>query len=141
MHNQPPKQALGPVINRCSDLMSHTQRYAFKGVSRLARDARVSPSSVSRLINGKLNPSFVLVARLTAAIEKQLGFRIDPRDLVAERGGFLTQFACDLAGCPGCLPDKALTDDGDLMPAFKNVEPGRWVTSRYPKGFPKKGDK
>jgi hypothetical protein len=27
------------------------------------------------------------------------------------------------------------------MPAFKNVEPGRWVTSRYPKGFPKKGDK
>lgn len=141
MYKPPHKQALGPVINRFADLMIHSERYAFKGVSRLARDARVSPSSVSRLINGKLNPSFVFVARLTAAIEKQLGFRIDPRDLIAERGAFLTQFACDLAGCQGCLPDKALTEDGDLMPAFKNVEPGRWVTSRYPKGFPKKGDK
>ena len=141
MYKQPHKQALGPVINRFADLMTHTERYAFKGVTRLARDARVSPSSVSRLINGKLNPSFVFVARLTAAIEKQLGFRIDPRDLIAERGAFLTQFACDLAGCQGCLPDCSHTDDGDLMPAFKNVEPGRWVTSRYPKGIPKKGDK
>ena len=141
MHKQPPKQAFGPVINRVSDLMIHSPRYAFKGVSRLARDARVSPSSVSRLINGKLNPSFVFVARLTAAIEKQLGFRIDPRDLIAERGGFLTEFACDLAGCQGCLPENALDEFGDLKPAFQSVEPGRWVTSRHPKGFLKKGEK
>ena len=115
--------------------MVHSPRYAFKGVGRLARDARVSPSSVSRLINGKLNPSFVMVARLTAALEKQLGFPIDPRDLVAETGRFLTRHTCELVRCRGCLPDNALDEFGDIKPTFDGVQPGAWVTSRYPNGF------
>ncbi len=135
MHKPPPTQAFGPVINRVSDLMIHTTRYAFHGVSRLAADAKVSPSSVSRLINGKMNPSFAMVARITTALEQTLGYRIDPRDLVAELGRFLTPHTCDLVGCRGCLPENATDEFGDLKPAFHGVKPGRWVTSRHPKGY------
>jgi len=137
MNHPPNKQVFGPVINRVSDVMAHTKDYAFKGVSRLARDARVSPASVSRLINQKLNPSFALVARLTTALEKQLGMKIDPRDLVAENGRFLTKFACDLVACPGCLPDRAMDEFGAIKSAYRGIGPGRWVTSRYPSGLTK----
>lgn len=135
MNHQQPKQVFGPAINRISDVMAHTDRYAFKGVTRLASDARVSASSVSRLINGKINPSFLLVARIAKALEAQLGYKVDPRDLIAESGAFLTRFACDLADCRGCLPDNATDEFGDLKPAFINVRPGNWVTSRHPKGY------
>lgn len=142
MNNPNPKQVFGPAINRISDLMVHTDRYAFRGVSRLASDARVSASSVSRLINGRINPSFLLVARIATALEAQLGFRVDPRELVAECGEFLTRFTCDLAGCRGCLPENAMDEFGDIKPSFAGVQPGNWVTSRHPKGYqPKKGVK
>ncbi len=139
MYNKPPTQAYGPTINRFADVMAHLDRFAFKGVARLAKDARVSPSTVSRIINGKLNPSFVLVARLTTALEKALGFKIDPRDLVAENGTFLTKFVCDLVGCRGCYPENATDEFGYVKAAFQKVEPGKWVTSRYPQGITKKG--
>ena len=128
-------QAFGPVINRISDVMIHTNRYAFHGVAKLAEDAKVSPSAISRVMNGKTNPSFAMVARITAAIEDVLGYRIDPRDLVAEMGRFLTSHTCDLVHCQGCLPENALDEFGDLKPTYSGVEPGRWVTSRYPKGY------
>lgn len=142
MKHQPPKQAFGPAIPRFADVMAHTDRYAFKGVSRLAKDARVCASSVSRLINGRISPSFVMVARLTAALERQLGRTIDPRDLIAESGEFLTRHTCDLVGCRGCLPANALNELGDSKSAFAEVKPGNWVTSKYPKGYqPQKGGK
>ncbi len=135
MKHLPNKQVFGPAINRLSDVMAHSDRFAFKGVSRLARDAGVSPSSVSRLINGKMNPSFLMVARLTAALEKCYGFRIDPRDLVAEEGRFLTRFVCDLTGCRGCLPQNARDEFGSFKESFIKVKPGEWVTSRHPQGY------
>ena len=137
-----PSQVFGPAINRISDVMVHTDRYAFKGVTRLASDARVSASSVSRLINGKINPSFLLVARIAKALEVQLGHPVDPRDLVSECGEFLTRFACDLSDCRGCLPENATDEFGDIKPAYAGVKPGTWVTSRHPNGYSsKKGAK
>ena len=115
--------------------MIHVDRFEFLGVQRLAEAADVSPSSISRLINNKINPSFALVARVTAAIEKELGKKIDPRDLIAENGEFLTRSVCDLTACRGCLPDNAKDEFGETKPAFADVTPGNWVTSRYPKGF------
>lgn len=135
MKHPPPTKAFGPVINRVSDVMIHSNRYAFHGVTRLALDSKVSPSPVSRLINGKMNPSFAMVARITNALEKTLGYRIDPRDLVSELGTFLTPHTCDLADCQGCLPENATDEFGDIKPAFAGVKPGCWVTSRYPKGY------
>ncbi len=115
--------------------MIHVDKFACRGVQRLAEVAEVSPSSISRLINNKINPSFALVARVTAAIEKELGIRMDPRDLIAENGEFLTRSVCDLTGCLGCLPEQALDEFGRTQPAFTDVKPGTWVTSRNPKGF------
>lgn len=135
----PPNQAYGPTINRIADVMEHINRYAFHGVKNLALDARVSRSTVSRLISNKLNPSFALVARITGAIEQKLGYRIDPRDLIAENGQFLTRFACDLVRCPGCLPSSALDEFGGRQAAFTKIEKGHWVSSRYPTGFPVRG--
>lgn len=132
---KPPKQAYGPTINRISDVMAHTNRYAFHGVTNLAKEARVNASSISRLINGKINPSFALVARVTTALERHIGRRIDPRDLISEHGEFLTQFACDLTGCRGCFPDNARDEFGAIKAAFADISPGKWVTSRHPKGF------
>lgn len=142
MNIHPPPTVFGPAINRLTDVMVHSDRFAFKGVSRLAREAGVSPSSLSRLINGNINPSLILVARLTGVLEQEFGFRIDPRDLVAEEGHFLTPFVCDLVGCRGCLPDNARDEFGSLKPAFNTIKPGAWVTSRYPTGFAaQKGDR
>ncbi len=140
MTNHSTSQVFGPAINRLTDVMAHSDKFAFKGVARLAKEAGVSPSSVSRLINGRFNPSFLFVARLTTAIEKQLGHRIDPRDLVAENGEFLTRFVCDMSGCAGCLPDSAWNEFGSLTDQYENIPPGGWVSSKNPKGYsPKKG--
>lgn len=136
MSNKPPSQALGPAINRISDVMAHTPFYQFKGTGRLAADAQVDSSVISRLIHGQINPSFLLVARVTTALEERLGMRLDPRDLVAQEGRFLTRSVCDLVGCRGCLPDIALDEFGDRKTAYLGVEPGKWVSSRYPKGYP-----
>jgi transcriptional regulator with XRE-family HTH domain len=135
MSNKPPTQPLGPAINRIADVMAHTPFYQFKGTGRIAADARLDSSTVSRLIHGKINPSFILVARITAALEQRLGFKIDPRDLVSENGEFLTNYVCDLVACRGCLPENALDEFGDRKAAFINIQQGKWVTSRYPGGY------
>jgi transcriptional regulator with XRE-family HTH domain len=135
MSNPPPQQGYGPVINRIADVTAHLDRYMFKGTTRLALDSKVSPSTITRILNNQINPSFALVARITAAIESEFGIQIDPRNLVAENGDFLTPFTCDLMACKGCLPESALDEFGDLKPAFTNVSKGKWVSSRYPKGF------
>jgi hypothetical protein len=135
MSNKPPTQAYGPVINRIADVMAHTPYYQFKGTGRLAADARVDGSTISRLIHGQINPSFLLVTRVTSALEFRMGMKLDPRDLVAENGEFLTNFVCDLAACRGCLPVNALDEFGDRKAAFLDVKKGEWVTSRYPKGY------
>ena len=135
MNKNQPQQALGPAINRLGDVMAHTKRYAFKGVRRLAKDARVSASSVSRLIRGKMNPSFAMVARLAGPLEREFGFAIDPRNLIAEHGEFLTRHCCSVVHCTGCLPENAYDEFGAKKQAFADIAPGRWVTSRYPQGF------
>ena len=77
-----------------------------------------------------------MVARITDALERELGYRIDPRELVAEDGRFPTRYACDLiGGCRGCLPDAATDEFGDTKRAFEGVKPGQWVTSRHPRGY------
>jgi len=136
MNNPPPIQAHGPIITRILDVMSHINSYASRsGVERIAQDAGLSRSSVSRLIHGEGNPSFLAVVRLTNALEAKLKRHIDPRDLLAEFGVFPTRFTCDLVGCQGCLPEAATDEFGDLKRAFEGVASGQWVTSRYPNGF------
>lgn len=135
MKYQPNHKAYGPAIPRLDDVMAHIPKYSIEGVTRLAKDAGVSVSSVSRIINGLQSPSFIIIARLAGAIEHQLGVRVDPRDIVAESGRFLTPHACDVACCKGCLPHSALDELGQRRKSFEGVKPGQWVASRFPKGF------
>ena len=88
--------------NRVIELMAHTTRYAFKSETRLARDAGVSKSAVSRLVQGHTSPSFALVTALTRALEKALGLPLDPREVVSTDGTYPTPSVCDLVGCRKC---------------------------------------
>ncbi len=137
-HTQSTK-AFGPVICRLGDVMMHITRYSFDGSARLAEDAQVTRSSISRILNGKMNPSFVMVARITGAIEEQLGFQIDPRDLISEAGAFRTPYVCEALHCTNCLPEAARDDFERISPAFQTIRPGKWVTSEVPEGFAEKG--
>ncbi len=139
MTNTHPTKALGPVICRLGDVMMHITRYSFDGSARLAEDAQVTRSSISRILSGKMNPSFVMVARITGAIEEQLGFQIDPRDLISEAGAFRTPYVCEALHCGNCLPDIAHDDSDRLSPQYKAILPGKWVTSESPKGFDHEG--
>lgn len=62
-----------------------------------------SPNTISRLVCGRLpNPSFILVTRVTAALEREFGRRIDPREVFAELGEFISEHVCIALGCTGC---------------------------------------
>jgi hypothetical protein len=135
MNHPTPNQAFGPLINRISDVMIHTNRYASKGVDRLSRDTGLAHSSLSRIINNEVNPSFRSIERITKALERELGRHLEMRDLMSEGGGFLTPFSCDLCGCRGCLPSAATDEFGDVKQTYSGITPGHWVTSRFPRGF------
>ncbi len=77
--------------------MAHTTRYAFKGEGRLASDAGVSKSAVSRLVNGLSSPSFAVVSAIAHALEKRLGRPLDPRELVSFNGCYAAPFAVAVA--------------------------------------------
>lgn len=135
MDNPTSTRPLGPTINRVSDLMEHSGRFAFKGSSGLARAAGVSTSTITRLIRGEVNPHFALVARVTEALEQEFQMWIDPRNVFAESGRFLTEFTCDVVGCRRCLPNVSRDDNQEMRQEWKDVERGKWVTSKYPHGL------
>ena len=82
--------------------MGHTTRYAFGGESKLARDAGVSKSALSRLVNGLSSPSFGLICALCNSLEKALGRPLDPREILSRDGRYPTPSVCQLCGCRGC---------------------------------------
>lgn len=137
MYSNIATKAFGPTINRIGDLMEHSDRFAFHGIVRLAQAAGVSHSAVSRLIHQQTSPTFRLVARLTRALEEEFGVHLDPRDLVAEDGGFLHRSVCSAVGCGGCLPTAAYGQSEALQPLFVGVKPGAWVCSQFPHGLAK----
>jgi predicted transcriptional regulator len=89
--------------------MLHTTRYAFKGCTRLAQDAGVSKSAVSRLLNGRSNPSCRLLTVVFKAIEKQLRKEkkikqaLPLRELISLDDSYPTDSICRLIGCTGCF--------------------------------------
>ncbi len=100
--SSPHKPNTPTTHNRLRLIMAHTTRYAFKGEARLALDAGVSKSAVSRLVNGLSSPSFAVVSAIAHALEKRLGRTLDPRELVSFDGRYPSASACALCGCRGC---------------------------------------
>src|SRR5947209_1607159 len=115
------------INNRLLAILAHINRYSFQGQARLAQDAGVDRSTVCRLMSGQSSPSFAVVLALTQALEKQLGKRLDPREILSLDGTYPTASVCELVGCSGCLPADAYNSDDTLKPEFKNVKPGQWT--------------
>ena len=112
--------------NRIRAVMTHINYLSFEGQARLAKEAGISPSAVSRLVRGESNPSFAHVLSLLKVFEKHLGKRIDPRDLLTMDGQYPTPSVCELCGCRGCLPEQFYNLDGTMKEQFKHIKSGEW---------------
>jgi transcriptional regulator with XRE-family HTH domain len=112
--------------------MVHVDGYDTKGVARLALDAGVSRSEVSRLMRGITNPSYVIVERIHKAIERKARRRISIKEIVSERGNYKTVYVCDLMKCKGCLPAYAFNRENERLEEFKHLKPGRWTGNVVP---------
>lgn len=106
--------------------MSHINYLSFEGQARLAREAGVSQSALSRLIRGESSPSFAYVLAILRVFEKHLGKRIDPRDLLNMDGNYPTPSVCDLCNCRGCLPEQFYDAHEKIKEEYKGVKPGEW---------------
>ncbi len=113
--------------NRISALMTHIARYSFRGTSRLASDSGLAKSTISQLVHGKSNPLYSTLREVVKCFEFHLGRCIDLRDVASDDGTYPTRFVCDLAGCPGCLPDSVYRADGSRKPEFQTLLVGRWT--------------
>ena len=113
--------------NRVAAVMAHTTKYAFKGRARLAADAGVSRSALTRLMSGARWPGHVIVGRIAGVLERELGKRIDCRELVSETGEYPTRFVCELVGCRGCKPPQFYSPNPAVEASYADVKPGFWT--------------
>jgi transcriptional regulator with XRE-family HTH domain len=107
-------------------IMVHVKRYQSCGPSRLARDAGVARSTVTRFLSGKSTPSVYMILALLNEIEKQLGRNIDLRELISVDGKYPTASVCKLMGCTGCLPPEAHNSDCTTRPEYAHMKGGEW---------------
>ena len=115
-----------PIQNRVHILLVHIPKLSIRGQARLAAEVKVSRSTISRLISGRINPSYRLARGVTDALEKMLGRPLDMREVFSTDGTYLTPSGCALCLCRGCLPERAWNEDGTLKPEWKEARPGDW---------------
>ena len=119
-----------PIQNRVRVLLVHIPIFSIRGQARLAEDVGVSRSTISRLVGGRINPSYRLARAVTDALEKRLGRPLDIRDVFSTDGTYPTPSGCALCRCGGCLPEAAWGDDGVLKREWKGARPGDWSLAR-----------
>lgn len=115
------------ITNRLKAILLHIPYYSFEGSAKLARDTGLAPSSVSRIIRGKMSPSYVVVESIARAISHRWRKRLDPREIFTTNGSYPTPSTCELMGCLGCLPPEAWSETTDtLRSQWKQQRPGDW---------------
>lgn len=125
-----PVKICQPIQNRVPVLLVHIPKLSIRGQARLAAEVGVSRSTVSRLVHGRINPSYRLARGVTSALERLLGRPLDMRDVFSTDGTYLTPSGCALCKCGGCLPEAAWAEDGTLKPDWKGARPGDWSLAR-----------
>jgi transcriptional regulator with XRE-family HTH domain len=71
-----------PKTNRLALYIAQIQDYWFHGpYTRFAKDAGVSPSTLSRILHGKTRPRYDDMCKIVALLEQKLGRKIDPREI------------------------------------------------------------
>jgi len=120
-----------PVRNRLRSILWHVPRYQVQTTSRLASDAGVAKSAISRLLRGVGQPNYILMVKVAEAIGREIGRPFPLREIaVAEGSEYPTPFPCSLFGCR-CLPPWAYDGDGALRPQFTNLVPGEWSSDAH----------
>lgn len=127
MLNTPtPRSGPSRVRNRLDAILWHVPRYTVRGTSRLASDAGIAKSAVSRLRRGKGHPDYIVLYRVAEAIGRQIGRTLDLREIAVEEGDeYPTPFVCEIFGCR-CLPPWAYGKDDTVRERFTDMVPGRW---------------
>ena len=74
--------------NRLRAIIQHIDRFYFQGVTKLAHEAGVSHSAISRICSGKSGASYPVICAITAVLEGHLGKHIDPREIVSFNGEY-----------------------------------------------------
>lgn len=117
----------GRLHNRIAAIMVHIDGYDSRGVSRIAVDAGVSRSEVSRFLHGRTNPSYVIVERLHLSLERKLGRKLPITEVVSEFGTYPTAYVCDLMECRGCLPAYAYNQENEVLAEHRELRSGQWT--------------
>lgn len=125
-----PGQKPQPIQNRVKVLLVHIPKFSIQGQARLATEVGVSRSTISRLVHGRINPSYRLARGVTDVLERMLGKPLDMREVFSTDGTYLTPSGCALCRCHGCLPDVAWEDEGRLKPGWEDARPGDWSLAR-----------
>lgn len=126
-HRDEPLPARPALLhNRVNAVALHAPWYGFRMQSRLARDAGVSESAVSRMVRGRCKPSLAVALRVTGALSRRLGRQIDVFEVFSLDGRYPTPSVCDLCGCPDCLPPQAYDEEENLRPEFTHTMAGNW---------------
>lgn len=127
---QPHARTRSRVQNRIRIFLVHLPRLSIRGQARLASEIGVSRSTISRLVNGHVSPSYRLAEVVTEALSKHLGERLDPRDIFSTDGSYPHPSGCALCHCSGCLPDEAYDPEGNLRVEWRGQHPGDWSYAR-----------
>lgn len=129
-HHKPQIHKPQPIQNRVKVLLVHIPKFSIQGQARLATEVGVSRSTISRLVHGRINPSYRLARGVTDVLERMLGKPLDMREVFSTDGTYLTPSGCALCRCHGCLPDMAWDEDSSLKPGWEDARPGDWSLAR-----------
>jgi len=102
MNEKQEKLRIKNVYNRLGMIMAHTNRYAFDPAPRLARDTGLSYTTIYNILHGYNSPTYWTAIRITEALEKATGKRLDPREIMDIKDKFPTECGCQYMGCKHC---------------------------------------
>ena len=116
--------------NRLRAIIQHIPAFYFQPITKLAREAGVSHSAISRICSGKSGASYPVVCAVTEVLEQRFGKRIDPREIVSFDGTYPTSSVCELCNCKGCTPH-AFWDEkiDEVKPQYRAVDTRAWSLS------------
>jgi hypothetical protein len=119
-----PKVNTSQVHNRILALMAHTNRYAFKGESRLAADAGVSKSLCAASSTARVAPPSLWSRPLLAPWNRTCsagleGRRLDPHELISLDGTYPPPPPAPLPAARDACPPKLTTSTTACGPSSR----------------------
>ena len=128
-----PKLAQGSPLafNRVRAVLLHIPHYTVAPKAQLALETGVSQNAMSRMVRGKLNPSYLTAELICRAINRRSSLKLPVEEIFSVDGYYPTPSACVLMGCKGCLPPEAWDERSDrLKPEWRHQKPGEWSKTK-----------